>query len=834
MTVQLDLLGKEIPVNIRDEMSQSYLDYAMSVIVSRAIPDVRDGLKPVHRRVLFSMHELTNRHDKPYKKSARVVGDCIGKYHPHGESAVYDTIVRMAQDFSMRYTLIDGQGNFGSVDGDSAAAMRYTEIRMQKITDEILSDLEKETVDFAPTYDDSMLEPTVLPAAIPNILINGSSGIAVGMATNIPPHNLGEVVDGLIKYIEDPDITIAKLMKCIPAPDFPTGAMIYGYEGIKSAYHTGRGVIKLRARAEIVPAKGGTEHIIISEIPYQLNKASLIEKIADLVKEKKIEDISDLRDESDREGMRIVIELKRGANSEIVLNNLYKKTRMTESFGIILLALVNGRPQVMNLKEILANFLEHRKEVVTRRTKFELKKAEARAHVLEGLKIALDNLDAVIELIKSSPGPVEAKEGLIKKFMLSEIQAQAILDMRLQRLTGLERDKIIEEYREILKIIARYKEILANRHLVLSIIREELELIKLKYGDPRKTEIVQDMENIESEDLIQEEDVVITCSRTGYVKRTPVSSYKKQLRGGKGVKGMATKEQDIVSHLFIASTHDHLLVFTDKGRVYWLKVYKLPEVGSAAKGRPIVNLLNLNADEKVASLFAVRDFSEGLFVVTATARGVIKKSSLDVFNNPRQKGIIAQRVDDNDSIISVKLTDGTKDIFIATRDGKSIRFSEKEVRQLGRVSRGVKGMTLTRNDRVVDMQILEADEGSILSVTENGFGKRSRIQDYRAQHRGGKGLVNIKTSGRNGKVIASKFVLPESEVMIITQNGKIIRIKSSQSREIGRNTQGVKLINLDQGDAVVAVAKVVERDGDGPEEMDNGLEGALDMNNNDE
>ncbi len=829
----MDLLGNEIPVNIRDEMSQSYLDYAMSVIVSRAIPDVRDGLKPVHRRVLYAMHELTNRHDKPYKKSARVVGDCIGKYHPHGESAVYDSIVRMAQDFSMRYTLIDGQGNFGSVDGDSAAAMRYTEVRMEKITDELLSDLEKKTVDFMPTYDDSLMEPTVMPAAFPNILVNGSSGIAVGMATNIPPHNLREVITGLIKYIEDPDITIAKLMKYILAPDFPTGAIIYGYEGVKKAYQTGRGVIKLRAKAEIVPAKGGTEHIIIHEIPYQLNKASLIEKIAELVKEKKIEDISDLRDESDRQGMRIVIELKRGANAEIVLNNLYKRTRMTESFGIILLALVNGRPQVMSLKEILANFLEHRKEIVIRRTKFELAKAEARAHILEGLKIALDNLDEVIELIKKSASPAEARAELITRFGLSEIQSQAILDMKLQRLTGLERDKIIEEYREILKTIARYKEILANMHLILGIIKEELEYIRDKYGDDRKTEIVHNMEEIDTEDLIVEEDVVITCSRTGYVKRTPVSSYRKQHRGGKGVKGMITKEQDIVSHLFIASTHDYLLVFTDKGRVYWLKVYRLPEVGAATKGRPIVNLLNLTPDEKVASLFAVRDFPEDMFVVTATARGIIKKSSLDVFKNPRQKGIIAQRVDENDSIISVKLTDGTKDIFIATRNGKSIRFNEEEVRPLGRVSRGVKGMTITRNDRVVDMQILEADEGSILSVTENGFGKRSSIADYRSQHRGGKGLVNIKTSGRNGKVIASKFVLPETEVMIITQNGKIIRIKASQSREIGRNTQGVTLINLDQGDAVVAVAKVVEREDDEISEEKGNDAGALDLEKND-
>ncbi|HUT84197.1 MAG TPA: DNA gyrase subunit A [Thermodesulfobacteriota bacterium] len=808
----MELPTQKIQVNIEDEMRKSYLDYAMSVIIGRALPDVRDGLKPVHRRILYAMHDLGNLWNKPYKKSARIVGDVIGKYHPHGDVAVYDTIVRMAQDFSLRYPLIDGQGNFGSIDGDPPAAMRYTEIRMAPITAELLSDIEKETVDFIPNYDGTLEEPTILPARIPNLLVNGSSGIAVGMATNIPPHNLSEVIEGITVLINNPDVTIEELIKKIPGPDFPTSGFICGREGIKSAYETGRGSIVVRARAFVEKQKKGErEAIIISELPYQVNKANLIEKIAELVRDKKIEGISDLRDESDREGMRIVIELKKDGIAEIILNQLYQHTQMQTTFGVIMLAIVGIQPRVLNLKELLQHFINFRKEIVTRRTVFELKKAEARAHILEGLKIAIKNLDAVIALIRSSANPQIAKEGLMKKFSLSEIQAQAILDMRLQRLTALERGKIDEEYKETIKQIERYKQILANERLVFEIIIEELQGIKRKYGDIRKTEIVDKPVEITLEDMIVEEDMVVTITHQGYIKRSASSLYRSQRRGGKGVTGATTKEEDFIEDLFVASTHSYLMFFTNKGKVYWLKVYEIPEAGRAARGKAIINLINLTPDEKITAILTVREFTEGRFVVMATKKGTVKKTSLTAYSKPRSTGIIALLLEEGDELISVALTDGNQDLFLGSKEGKSIRFKEREIRETGRATKGVRGMNLEGDDEIVGMEIV-ADGTVILTVSENGYGKRTDASEYRSQKRGGKGIITIKTTERNGKVVGIKKMADDDELMLSTTLGKVIRIHGANIPVIGRNTQGVKLINIESDEKVSGVARVAEKE----------------------
>ncbi|PNU20386.1 DNA gyrase subunit A [Geothermobacter hydrogeniphilus] len=805
-----------VTVNIEDEMRKSYMDYAMSVIIGRALPDVRDGLKPVHRRVLFAMNELGNDYNKPYKKSARVVGDVIGKFHPHGDSAVYDTIVRLAQNFSMRYPLVDGQGNFGSIDGDSAAAMRYTEVRMNRLAHELLADIDKETVDFGPNYDDSLQEPLVLPCKFPNLLVNGSEGIAVGMATKIPPHNLTEVIDGLIEVIDNPKIHFDELITRISGPDFPTGAFILGREGIREAYRTGRGIVQMRARALVEKdRRTGREAIIVTEIPYQVNKARLIEKIADLVKDKKIEGISDLRDESDRDGMRIVIELKRDTIPQVILNQLYKMTAMQSSFGIIMLAIVNGQPRVMTLREILDKFIEHRKEIVTRRTIFELKKAEARAHILEGLKIALDNLDEVIELIKTSASPAMAKERLIERFGLSAIQAQAILDMRLHRLTGLERDKIIAEYEEIMALIKRLKEILASEVEILKIIKTELGEIRERYGDERRTEIIEKTGDLSIEDLIVEEDMVVTVSHGGYIKRNAVSLYRAQRRGGKGKTGMRPKEEDFVENLFIASTHSYILVFTDKGKVYWLKVHEIPQGGRASRGKAIVNLLQVENGEKVCTILPVKDFEEGKFIVTATANGIIKKTELMAYSNPRAGGIIALTIDEDDELIEARLTDGSMDLILASRHGKSIRFPESDVRSMGRPARGVRGMNLEANDRVIGMQaVTENTVMALVTVTENGYGKRTDITEYRVQSRGGKGIITIKTSERNGEVVAIRLVDEQADLMLITDRGKLLRTRIADIRQIGRNTQGVRLMVLENEERIVAVAKLAEKDED--------------------
>jgi len=804
----------KVSVNIEDEMRKSYMDYAMSVIIGRALPDVRDGLKPVHRRVLYAMHDLGNDWNKPYKKSARVVGDVIGKYHPHGDAAVYDTIVRLAQDFSMRHTLVDGQGNFGSIDGDSAAAMRYTEVRMDRLAHELLADIEKETVDFGPNYDDSLQEPLLLPAKYPNLLVNGSEGIAVGMATKIPPHNLGEVVDTLVAIIDDPHLEINDLMKTIPGPDFPTGGFIYGRDGIREAYGTGRGIIRMRAKAMVEKDKRtGRESIVVTEIPFQVNKARLIEKIADLVKEKKLEGISDLRDESDRDGMRIVIELKRETMPEIMLNQLYKMTPMQSSFGIIMLAIVGGQPRILNLREILDLFIDHRKEVVTRRCIFDLKKAEARAHILEGLKIALENLDEVIQIIKTSENSAEAKSRLIERFAFSAEQAQAILDMRLHRLTGLEREKIIAEYNDLLALIKRLKEILASEVEILKIIREELLEIKNKYSDERRTEIVDKTSDLSLEDLIVEEDMVVTVSHTGYIKRNAVSLYRAQRRGGKGKTGMRPKEEDFVELLFIASTHSYVLVFTDKGKVYWLKVHEIPQGGRASRGKAIVNLLNLSPEEKVTSILPVKEFVEGKYIVTATRNGTIKKTDLMAYSNPRSGGIIALTIDEGDSLVSTRLTDGTMDILLASRCGKSIRFPETDVRPMGRSSRGVRGMLLESGDRIIGMEVVnDTTACTLVSVTENGYGKRTDLEEYRVQSRSGKGIITIKTTERNGKVVDIKMVDDDSDLMFITDKGKVLRTRVASLSIIGRNTQGVRLMVLESDERIVAVAKLAEKE----------------------
>jgi DNA gyrase subunit A len=803
------IFEKIVPVTLEEEMKSSYIDYAMSVIVARALPDVRDGLKPVHRRVLYGMHELGMFHNKPYKKSARIVGEVLGKYHPHGDTAVYDTMVRMVQDFSLRYPLIDGQGNFGSVDGDSPAAMRYTEARLARISDEILRDLDKNTVDFIPNFDDSLQEPTVLPSYLPNLLINGSSGIAVGMATNIPPHNLGEVVDGLAALIKNPNITIEKLMKNIIAPDFPTAGIIYGYAGVKEAFLTGRGRIIVRAKANIETQKSGREHIVITELPYQVNKANLIEKIADLVRSGKINDISNIRDESDRDGMRVVIELKKDAQPAIVLNQLFVHTQMQTTFGVIMLALVKGVPKVLNLKEALQHFLDHRMEVLIRRTKFELDAAEKRAHILEGYIIALDNIDAVIQTIKKSKDVETAKQNLMKKFKLSEIQAKAILDMRLQRLTGLERQKIEDEYKETIKLIEKLKGILKSEEKRKLIITEEIQEIKKKYADPRRTEIVYDYEDFSLEDIIAEEDVVVTISHSGFIKRFPVSGYRKQGRGGKGVTGAGTKEDDFIEHMFIASTHQYILFFTDKGKVYWLKVHEIPEGGRAARGRSILNLLQKDKDEMITAFVAVKEFSDDKFLIMATEQGTVKKTVLSAYGNVRKGGINAINLKKNDRLIEVKMTDGTNDIMIGTRNGFAVRFNEKDARDMGRTATGVRGVRLGKGDKVVGLLVIKRQGMSVLVVTEKGFGKRSDINDYRLTHRGGKGVITVKTSDKIGKMIAMMEVNDNDELVIISTKGMVIRQSMKDIRVMGRATQGVRVIRLKDGDSIADIAKVV-------------------------
>jgi len=796
-------------VNIEDEMKRSYLEYSMSVIVGRALPDIRDGLKPVHRRILYSMHELRSYYNRPFKKSARIVGDVIGKYHPHGDVAVYDSIVRMAQDFSMRYPLIDGQGNFGSVDGDPPAAMRYTEVRMTKLAQDFLSDIDKETVDLVANYDGSMSEPVVLPTTIPNLLVNGSSGIAVGMATNIPPHNLSEVCNAIIRLIDNPNIDVEELMEIIPGPDFPTAGFIHGKKGIIEAYKSGRGIIRIRGRAFVEKLAHNRERIIISEIPFQVNKSKLLEKMAELVRGKKIEDISDIRDESDREGMRIVIEIKRDGKPFVVLNRLYKFTQMEVSLGIILLAIVSARPQILTLKEILEQFVSHRREIVIRRTIYDLRNAEERAHILEGLKKALDFLDDVIELIRSSPDPKEAKARLISEFELSDIQAQAILDMRLQRLTGLEREKIDAEYQDLIRDIARFRSIIGSEAMVLQIVKDEVKQIAEQHGDERRTEIIEDPEEIDLEDLIAEEDMVVTMSHQGYIKRNPSSLYRAQGRGGKGLTGVKPKAEDFVEHLFVASSHDYFLFFTNKGRVYWKKVHEIPEAGRLTRGKAIVNLLNLKSGERVTTVLSIRDFEQARYVVMATKRGLVKKTELKYYSHPRLVGIVALSIKDEDELIAVRVTSGEHDIFLATRQGKSIRFNESGLRSMGRVAAGNIGIRMDPEDEVVSMDSL-SEGATILTVTENGYGKRTRTDEYRRQSRGGKGILTIKTSERNGPVVYSYQVADHDQLMIITGHGKIIRLRAVDISVIGRNTQGVKLIGLGENEKVMGVAKVMD------------------------
>ncbi len=801
-------------IAIEDEMKSSYLDYAMSVIVGRALPDVRDGLKPVHRRILFGMNEMGLAHNRAYRKSAKIVGEIMGNYHPHGDSAIYDTLVRMAQDFNMRYPLVDGQGNYGSMDGDSPAAMRYTEARMTKLAEELLADIDKETVDFGPNYDESLQEPLVLPTRVPNLLINGAGGIAVGYATNIPTHNLGEVIDGLLLLIENPDVTIAQLMKKIPGPDFPTAGFIYGMSGIKDAYETGRGLLKVRAKVNVESdERTDRERLIVTEVPYQVNKAKLIEKIAELVQDERIKGIADLRDESsDREGVRVVIELKRGEIPLIVLNNLFKHTQLETTFGVIMLALVNNRPEVLNLKQILSHFLDHRREVIVRRTAFELRKAEERAHILEGLKIALDNLDAVIALIRRAQSPDEARAGLMSQFGLSEIQASAILEMRLQRLTQLERQKLIEEYKEVLKQIEYLKSVLASPALVRKIIQDELAEVREAYKDERRTQIVKEEAEINLEDLIAEEEVVVTISHTGYIKRNAVSLYRAQRRGGKGKIGMGIKDEDFVETLFTASTHDSLLFFTDAGKVFWLKVHEIPEASRGAKGKALVNLLALSKDEKVTATMPVKEYRDDRFVVMATKQGVIKKTELSAYSNPRQGGIIALSLDQGDKLIAVHVTDGSREMLLGTKQGITIRFKEEDVRSMGRTAHGVKGITLETGDEVIGMETITPDSTTaILTVTEGGYGKRTPVNDYRVQGRGGKGIISVKTTERNGLAVGFLQVREGDEIMLMAAKGKLLRCKVDDIREVGRNTQGVRVLDLDgDDDRVIGVARLAE------------------------
>ncbi|MEK6564085.1 MAG: DNA gyrase subunit A [Candidatus Omnitrophota bacterium] len=799
---------KIVPVYIEDEVKDSYLNYAMSVIVGRALPDVRDGLKPVHRRVLFAMQDLNLEHNKPYKKSARIVGEILGKYHPHGDVAVYDTLVRMAQDFSLRYPLVDGQGNFGSVDGDSAAAMRYTEARLEAIAEEMLADIDKDTVKFGPNFDTSLKEPLLLPAKLPNLLVNGSSGIAVGMATNIPPHNLNEVVEAIIYLLEHPEAEAKDLMRYVKGPDFPTGGVICGRGGIKDAYNTGRGKLTVRAKAAVEHLKSGKDMIVITEIPYQVQKAGLIEAIADLVEDKKIEGISDIRDESDKDGMRIVVELKRDVEPQIVLNQLFKHTQLETTFGIIMLALVDNRPKVLNLRQILGHYIEHRKVIIRRRTQFELDKALRRAHILEGLKIALKFIDRIIKVIKTSKSVEAAKENLIKEFELSEIQAQAILEMQLQRLTALEQDKIDAEYKELLKKIELCRSILASEKKIEAIIKEELEDLKKKYGDQRRTEIVGEVEEFNLEDLIADEDVVVTISHGGYIKRLPVSSYRKQKRGGKGASGAEVKEEDFIEHLFVASTKDYLLIFTDKGQAHWLKVYEIPQASRISKGKAIINLLQVSSEGKIAATIPVQEFSPDKYLVMVTRQGLIKKTCLDAYSNPRKGGIIGITLEKDDALIGVEMTDGKQELLIGTREGKAVRFPEAQARDMGRAAKGVRGIRLSKKDQVIAMIIAQA-EATILTVTELGFAKRTLFKEYRLTRRGGKGIINIKVTDKNGFAIALKTVRDEDELMVITQTGMFLRCAIKDIRPTGRAAQGVRLIKLDDKDRVSCVAPVI-------------------------
>lgn len=799
--------GKMLPIRIEDEMQKSYIDYAMSVIVSRALPDVRDGLKPVHRRILYAMHEAGMASNKPHKKSARIVGEVLGKYHPHGDSSVYDATVRMAQDFSIRYMMVDGHGNFGSVDGDSAAAMRYTEVRMSKIAEEMLEDIEKETVDFVPNYDESLKEPSVLPSKVPNLLINGATGIAVGMATNIPPHNLGEVVDGLVKMIDYPEVSLEELIQVIPGPDFPTGAMIMGTEGIRAAYATGRGSIRMRACTRIERMSNGKQRILVNEIPYQVNKARLIETIAELVRDKVIEGITDLRDESDRNGMRIVMELRKDINPEVLLNQLYKHTQLQDTFGVNMLALVDGRPRTLGLRDILSYYLEHQKEIIIRRTKFDLKKARDKAHILEGLRIALDHIDSVINTIREAPTVDTARTALMETFSLSERQAQAILELRLQRLTGLERDKIDQDYRETIDLIHYLESVLADDHMVFGIIRENLLEMKRKFGDKRRTQIIQQMQDFTNEDLIAEEDIVITITHSGYVKRQPIDTYRSQKRGGRGIQGAGTKEEDFVEHLFTSTTHHHVLFFTSRGRVFVLKGYELPEASRTARGTAIINLLSLQPDEKVTTVIPVREFVEGAFLFMGTRNGIVKKTNLMEFDSVRKNGLIAIGLDDDDDLIGVKLTDGCQTIILGTRDGMAITFSEEDVRPVGRSARGVKGINLQEMDAIVGMEIMTPN-CQVLVVSEQGFGKRTAVDQYRQQSRGGKGLINLKVTEKTGAVVGLRVVKPEQDLLLINNDGIIIRMDVGQIRVIGRNTQGVALMRMVDNQRIVALAMV--------------------------
>jgi DNA gyrase subunit A len=811
-----------IPVNIEDEMKRSYLDYAMSVIIGRALPDVRDGLKPAHRRVLYAMRQMGLASNRAYRKCAKIVGEVIGNYHPHGDVPAYDTLVRLAQDFNMRYTLVDGQGNFGSVDGDPPAAYRYTEARLEALAEAMMEDLDKDTVDFVPNFDETTDEPTVLPTAFPNLLVNGSTGIAVGMATNIPPHNMREVIDAVIWVIEKTQMTPAdapkltreqklkEVIKLVPGPDFPTGGLIVGRRGIQEAYVTGRGGIQVRARAEIeTTKKGDRTQIVVTEIPYQVNKKNLLERMADLVREKTLEGISDIRDESDRDGLRVVIELKRGEVGEVVLNNLYKHTQLQQTFGIILLAIVGGRPRVLNLLEIIEHFIEFRREVVRRRTEFELRKAEARAHILEGLRIALDHLDAVITLIRGSRNPAEAKVGLITQFGLSEIQSQAILDMQLQRLTGLERQKILDELAELGRLIERLREILANQQQLLQIVVDELKAVQARFDEPRRTEIIDQDGEFSIEDLIADEDVAVTVTDTGYIKRTPITTYRRQRRGGKGRIGMRTREEDVVNHLFVASTHSYLMVFSDRGRAYWLKVHEIPDVGADGRGKSIANLVQMEAGEKIADMLAVRDFDETHFVVMGTRNGTIKKTELSAFSNPRAGGIIAMGVEEQDAVMAIQLSDGSSEIFIGTREGKAIRFPEDEVRPMGRTAYGVRGIQLREGDEVVAMQVAKPG-GRLLTVTERGYAKQTELGEYRVTGRGGLGVKNVEITDRNGPVVNIAQVHDDDELLVITEQGKILRTPGNDIRTAGRATQGVRLMDLEAGDRVVSIALVLK------------------------
>jgi DNA gyrase subunit A len=811
--IDLDYENQKIlPINIEDEMKKSFIDYAMSVIVQRALPDVRDGLKPVHRRILYAMNDVGFTPDKPHRKSATTVGEVLGKYHPHGDASVYDTMVRMAQDFSYRYMLIDGHGNFGSIDGDSAAAMRYTEARMSKIAVELLRDIDKETVKFNPNYDESLKEPAVLPARFPNLLVNGSNGIAVGMATSIPPHNLGEVIDCVVANIENPEIELDEMLKYVKGPDFPTGGIIMGKEGIKKAYSTGRGKVTVRAKAEIEEMSGNRQRIIVNEIPYQVNKASMIEKIADLVKEKKIEGISDLRDESDRNGMRIVIELKRDANANIILNQLYKHTQMQDTFSIIMLALVDGQPKVLNLKSIITHYIEHQKDVVTKRTQYDLRKAEARAHILEGLRIALDNIDEIINILRSSKNVAEAKERMMSRFGLSELQAEAIAEMRLRALTGLERNKIEEEYLGLIKDIEYYRSLLSNEQKLLMVIKDEILEIKKRFNDERRTKIIAaSLEEFDEEDFIEEHEVAVTITHFGYIKRLPADTYKSQKRGGRGITGLQTREEDFVEHLFITSTHNYILFFTNKGKMYKLKTYEIPEAGRQAKGTALVNLLQLDPDEKVSAVINIRDFDDGKYLIFMTKHGTIKKTELKEYDTSRNTGITAISLVENDELIAVKLTRGTTELIAVTKNGLSIRFPESDVRPMGRGTRGVRGISLNPDDVVIGMDIIE-EGADLLVISEKGYGKRTPVEEYRVQSRGGKGILTSKITNKTGHVVGMKVVKDNDEIMIINLSGIIIRLNVNEISEMGRSTQGVKLMKVPENESIVSIAKINSED----------------------